>query len=135
MTKWGIQGFLYRRVYDELNPTKRSNQELAPYSYTEPNKVDPKVRQAKRYACDAMVTVTQEESTPNKVGTFIAKAFTDFNTKEFGSKSKKRQIQYVFRNNATDAKPSPLSKYLTDDGVVGVLESMYGSNDKRDHGK
>ena len=132
MTKWGIQGFLYRRVYDELNPTKRSNQELAPYSYSEPHKVDPKVRQAKRYAWDAMVTVTQEESTPNKVGTFIAKAFTDFDTKEFGSKSKKRQFQYAFRNNATDDKPSPLSKYLTDDGVVGVLESMYGSNDKKE---
>ena len=132
MTKWGIQGFLYRRVYDELNPTKRSNRELAPYSYTEPNKYDPQVHQAKRYAWDAMVTVTQEESTPNKVGTFIAKAFTDFTTKKFGSKSKKRQIQYVFRNNATDDKPSPLSKYLTDEGVVGVLESMYGSNDKKE---
>ena len=132
MTKWGIQGFLYRRVYDELNPTKRSNRELAPYSYTEPNKYDPQVHQAKRYAWDAMVTVTQEESTPNKVGTFIAKAFTDFTTKKFGSKSKKRQIQYVFRNNATDDKPSPLSKYLTDEGVVGVFESMYGSNDKKE---
>lgn len=111
MTKWGIQGFLYRRVYDELNPTKRSNRELAPYSYTEPNKYDPQVHQAKRYAWDAMVTVTQEESTLNKVGTFIAKAFTDFTTKKFGSKSKKRQIQYVFRNNATDDKPSPSSDF------------------------
>jgi len=132
MTKWGIQGFLYRRVYDELNPTKRSNQELAPYSYSEPHKDDPKVRQSKRYAWDAMITVTQEKSTPNKVGTFIAKAFTDFTNKKFNLQSKKRQFQYVFRNNATDDKPSPLSKYLTDDGVVGVLESMYGSNDKKE---
>jgi hypothetical protein len=132
MTKWGIQGFLYRRVYDELNPTKRSNQELATYSYSEPHKDDPKVRQSKRYAWDAMITVTQEKSTPNKVGTFIAKAFTDFTNKKFNLQSKKRQFQYVFRNNATDDKPSPLSKYLTDDGVVGVLESMYGSNDKKE---
>ena len=132
MTKWGIQGFLYRRVYDELNPTRRSNQELAPYSYNEPHKVDPKVRQSKRYAWDAMITITQEESTPNKVGTFIARAFTDFTNKKFNLQSKKRQFQYVFRNNATDDKPSPLSKYLTDDGVVGVLESMYGSNDKKE---
>ena len=132
MTKWGIQGFLYRRVYDELNPTKRSNQELAPYSYSEPHKVDPKVRQAKRYAWDAMITITQEESTPDKVGTFIARAFTDFTNKKFNLQSKKRQFQYVFRNNATDDKPSPLSKYLTDEGVVGVLESMYGSNDKKE---
>jgi hypothetical protein len=132
MTKWGIQGFLYRRVYDELNPTRRSNQELAPYSYNEPHKDDPKVRQAKRYAWDAMITITQEESTPNKVGTFIARAFTDFTNKKFNLQSKKRQFQYVFRNNATDDKPSPLSKYLTNDGVVGVLESMYGSNDKKE---
>ena len=117
MTKLGIQGFLNRRVYDELNPTKRSNCIL----------------KYKGRIWPAMITITREESTPEKVGTYIAKAFTDFTNKKFNLQSKKRQFQYVFRNNATDDdKPSPLSKYLTDYGVVGVFMSMYGSNNKKE---
>ena len=116
MAKWGIQGFMYRRIYDDLNPNKRSNSKL----------------QSNGLVWYAMVTITREESTPDKVGTFIAKALTDFTNKKYSLQSKKREYQYVFRNNATDDKPSPLSKYLTDYGVVGVLMSMYGSNGKKE---
>ena len=67
MAKWGIQGFMYRRIYDDLNPNKRSNSKL----------------QSNGLVWYAMVTITREESTPEKVGTFIAKALTDFTNKKY----------------------------------------------------
>ena len=117
--EWGITGFLTRRDYNQYNP--KTDKLLA--------SIDSK---GYRTYWNAIVTIsTSKNSSPCTVGSRIAKVFTDFTNEKFSSKqSKKQQFQYVFREDATDSKPSPLAKYLDDDSVVAVFMMMYGHNEK-----
>ena len=117
--EWGITGFLTRRDYNKYNP--KTDKLLA--------SIDSK---GYRTYWNAIVTIsTSENSSPCTVGSRIAKVFTDFTNEKFSSKqSKKQQFQYVFREDVTDSKPSPLAKYLDDDSVVAVFMMMYGHNEK-----
>jgi len=117
--EWGITGFLTRRDYNQYNP--KTDKLLA--------SIDSK---GYRTYWNAIVTIsTSKNSSPCTVGSRIAKVFTDFTNEKFSSKqSKKQQFQYVFREDVTDSKPSPLAKYLDDDSVVAVFMMMYGHNEK-----
>ena len=117
--EWGITGFLTRRDYNQYNP--KTDKLLA--------SIDSK---GYRTYWNAIITIsTSKNSSPCTVGSRIAKVFTDFTNEKFSSKqSKKQQFQYVFREDVTDSKPSPLAKYLDDDSVVAVFMMMYGHNEK-----
>ena len=120
--EWGIAGFLTRRDYNQYHPN--TNKLLG----SKDSKGD-------RIYWNAIVTIsTSENSNPTIVGSRIAKVFTDFTNQKFSSKqSKKQQFQYVFRDDVTDSKPSPLAKYLDDDSVAAVFMRMHGHNEKELH--
>ena len=117
--EWGLAGFLTRRDYNQYHPN--TDKKLASRD-----------SKGNRIYWNAIVTISaSENSSPSTVGSRIAKVFTDFTNQKFSSKqSKKQQFQYVFRDDVTDSKPSPLAKYLDDDSVVVVFMRMYGHNEK-----